>query len=162
MVTIWIAITQFQNYSRMLQSSSRSPRIAQEPPLQPGYYSRNSTRTSKATDRVLFITQYQNTVQSYYSQNIVHEQRPLLFTQQCLDRIIEVTIYFRLKRYSPKSKSSLPSVIFAISWTDPRLPPAIKGTLYFSLQQVFLGLLSPKTQKPFFTIVIKWLSQFVS
>ena len=68
MVTIWIVIKQFQNCSRMLQNSSRSPRIAQEPSLQPGYYSRNSTRTSKATDRVLFTTQYQNTVQSYYSE----------------------------------------------------------------------------------------------
>ena len=47
MVIIQIAIKINQNSSQMLQNSSRSPRIAQEPPLQPGYYSRNSTAPAK-------------------------------------------------------------------------------------------------------------------
>ena len=46
----------------MLQKPQDSSRTT----FAPGYYSRNSTRTSKAADRVLFTTQYQNTVQSYY------------------------------------------------------------------------------------------------
>ena len=59
------------------------------------YYSLHSTRTlcritipEKQGDKTLFINSDQ-----------------LLFTQQCPDRIIEVTICFRLKRYSPEVKA---------------------------------------------------------
>ena len=60
MVIIWTAIKHFQNSSKMLQNSSRSPKIAQEPPLHSvtiprtvpapaklptEYYSLHSTRT---------------------------------------------------------------------------------------------------------------------
>ena len=85
-------------------------------------------------------------MQNYYSrkargQNTVHKQWPVTVHSTVPQQNHWSYYCFRLKRYSPEGKSISPPVISAVSWSDPRLPPAIKGTLLLSLQQA--KILSP-------------------
>ena len=89
-----------------------------------------------------FTAQYKNTMQKYYSrkargQITVHKQWPVtVHSNSAPDRIIEVTICFRLKRYSPEVKA------IYLPWFQ-QTPEGIQGSLHLykaSLASVFSRL----------------------
>ena len=97
--------------SRTLQDAPeqlQKPRIAQEPPLQIRLLF--STHTSRVDSKLLFTarsrTLYRVTIsEKQGDKTLFINNDQLLFTQQCPDRIIGVTVCFRLKSYSPEGKA---------------------------------------------------------
>ena len=94
-----ILIRQFQNSSRMLQNSSRIPRLAQRTTFANPVTIQNSTCTSRADRQDTIHCTVQNTMQSYCLEKqgdntLFINSDQLLFTQQCPSRIIEVTVAF--------------------------------------------------------------------
>ena len=92
MVTTWTMIKQFQN-------SSRSPRIAQEPPLQIRLLFQEQYPHQQSCRQTTIHCTVQNTMQNYYlekqgDKTLFINSDQLLFTLQYPSRIIEVTITF--------------------------------------------------------------------
>ena len=99
MAIIWTVIRNFQNSSRMLQNSSRSPEKFKNLLCKSGYYSMNSTRTSRVANRALFTAQSRTLCrvaipEKQGDKTLFINSDQLLFTQQCPDRIIGVTVAF--------------------------------------------------------------------